>query len=113
MKPLSDNMLFALAIFRDRPDSLIWHDDAPFCSCLFGLVPALQMPRGTARALARRGLIEEKGHRLWALSVLGRRAVEGHPRVYSHTEALIALRASQDVSAALKRALVGTRRKAA
>lgn len=113
MTSLSDNMRFALAMFRDRPDSLTWHDDAPFCTCLFGLIPALRVPRSTVRALASRGLIEEKGRYRWMLSVAGQRAVAGHPRVYSHTEALIALRARQDVSAALKRALVGTRRKAA
>lgn len=110
---LSHQMLFALAMFRDRPDELIWHVEPPFTTCLFGLIPAVRLPQSTVRTLLARGLIEEKSPHLLGISNAGRLAVHDYAKVWDHVAATAEYRARQMVHEALRRAVKGTRRKAA
>jgi hypothetical protein len=104
-------MQFALAMFRDRPDEMVWQRDG-WMQCYFPLVPFVQVPVVTVRSLVNRRLIEEKEPGLMTLSDAGRRAAVGLPKVWDHAEEVMALQARRVVHEALKRAVKGTRRKA-
>lgn len=118
VRSLSSQMLFTLALFRDRPDELIWQRDG-WMRCFFGLVPFIQVPMTTVKALAMRGLIIRKPGEpdgdtwIMVLSDAGKDAARGLAVAWNHEKQLIELQARWVVADALKRAVKGTRRKAA
>lgn len=117
---LTSRMLFALAMFRDRPDELVWQLDGGWMPCFFPLVPFVRVPLPTVRALASRGMIVDKpgepatqNTRIMVLSDAGQTVAATLPAAYDHDEAQIELRARLIVREALKKATKGTRKKAA
>lgn len=117
---LTFRMLFTLAMFRDRPDEMIWQVEGGWLPCFFPLVPFVRVPLGTVKALAARGLIIDKlgqprirDSRVMVLSDAGAAVAASLPVAYDHREATIELRTRHIVREALKKATKGTRRKAA